>query len=997
MMSEMKSQDEYESYATGLLDRMQDLHSIQSMCSVIRMGKEIAHSKPSSIRKEFDDTTGDVMYNGVIITRDHWSTAITRTVHRFKELLSSLIECHLLEDVLNPNNKMVLAGPEDTTVTVLDEAGKELRVINVAESIIPKFAGENVQATIDELFSLEQGTYLYLSGGAGRGEEIKRLSSFQSAFQLVFNHLHFQMKSSKAVNHGVDPNDWVDHYVPASLSRLIVVLNLCVYREIQSSTNNNLRVPLQEEAKAAARDMFRKIFGVTSTNTKEFREFCILIVNYIAPSSLAKTSTTAEFASQFHHKISIHNSNYASTTFRRTNDGEFIRGPLLLARQYHEALGEPQWNFEAVADINEDTIPSQSYHEALKRGLRLPSARCNAHQMQACELLGDYSNNTNAFVFRPTGSGKSFMWNGLLLSRFLRGSKRKKFIVLSPHSALLALHVIQSKDFFHGTSLKVVSLTAADLDSVSTIGDFDLCYISIHAFAILRDSKADLLESWEVGTIYIDECHLLFCELFRIGTSWNSLRDIVALGTKLVALSATLNKFAIKIIANYMGIEENYQVIGDENSYDLPDVSIHVKTVSHHSLLSFVEKQILKRFESNPSNFAIHVITKTKDQAMTISSNLAKQGLTTNWLTGDDTAPSRTNKMQEWADGKLQVLVSTMNCGFDCGICKEVFVVDEVRSIADAIQSIGRIRPKQQKKSHVTFVFTEKSYLRWDETSKRYLPYETWSDSEWNDIVRTMTDNHLFDGLDDEEKIVAKSHIRSLFFAGRARSVFLTKGNTTCLRTALFKSIGVNSRASCGLCSVCTKKSSVGNTVVAAKQRETEREEDVRMVNEVVKSLRIKCFACGNSTCSGLDCVMVPTKTRNNPKLAIYKQHWCNVCFGTTLGKGAFHTSNRTRVSNKIPLCKAAQIPESADMCHHCFMLLDKSIEARGKKEDHNNGHGNCVYKLRIRRILLHQTLRQTDAGLSSKQVLARVVNNKQLWYELMANNIKQIKSQKSN
>ena len=276
MMSEMKSQDEYESYATRLLDKMQDLHSIQSMCSVIRMGKEIAHSKPSSIRKEFDDTTGDVMYNGVIITKDHWSTAITRTVHRFKELLSSLIDCHLLEDVLNPNNKMVLAGPEDTTVTVLDEAGKDLRVINVAESIIPKFAGENVQATIDELFSLEQGTYLYLSGGAGRGEEIKRLSSFESTFQLVFNHLHFQMKSSKAVNHGVDPNDWVDHYVPASLSRLIVVLNLCVYREIRSSTNNNLRVPLQEEAKTAARDMFRNIFGVTSTNTKEFHEICIL-------------------------------------------------------------------------------------------------------------------------------------------------------------------------------------------------------------------------------------------------------------------------------------------------------------------------------------------------------------------------------------------------------------------------------------------------------------------------------------------------------------------------------------------------------------------------------------------------------------------------------------------------------------------------------------------------------------------------------------------------
>ena len=214
--------------------------------------------------------------------------------------------------------------------------------------------------TINELFSLEQGTYLYLSCGAGRGETIKNLHSFESTFQLIFNHLHFQMKSSKAVNHGVDPNDWVDHYVSPSLSRLIVVLNLCVYRPIRSGLIPELKVPIQDEAKNAARDMFKLIFGITSTNTKEYREFCILIVNYIAPSSLAKTSTTPEFASQFHHSGSMHNSTYSSTIFRRTSDGQIIRGPLLLARDYHQALGEREWNIDRVADINEDTIPKES-------------------------------------------------------------------------------------------------------------------------------------------------------------------------------------------------------------------------------------------------------------------------------------------------------------------------------------------------------------------------------------------------------------------------------------------------------------------------------------------------------------------------------------------------------------------------------------------------------------------------------------------------------------
>lgn len=153
------------------------------------------------------------------------------------------------------------------------------------------------------------------------------------------------------------------------------------------------------------------------------------------------------------------------------------------------------------------------------------------------------------------------------LARILRGSKRKKFIVLSSHSSLLAQNVLQAKDFFAGTSLKVVSLTAADLDSVNTVGDFDLCYISIHAFAVMVKSKKDLLKSWEIGTNYIDECHLLYCKLFCIGNSYNSLEDIAAFRNKLVALSDTMNEMAMQMIVHYMGIKSNSEVIGDDSSY----------------------------------------------------------------------------------------------------------------------------------------------------------------------------------------------------------------------------------------------------------------------------------------------------------------------------------------------------------------------------------------------------------------------------------------------
>ncbi len=53
------------------------------------------------------------------------------------------------------------------------------------------------------------------------------------------------------------------------------------------------------------------------------------------------------------------------------------------------------------------------------------------------------------------------------------------------------------------------------------------------------------------------------------------------------------------------------------------------------------------------------------------------------------------------------------------------------------------------------------------------------------------------------------------------------------------------------------------------------------------------------------------------------------------------------------------------------------------------------MYKLRIRRILLHGVKCGTDKGIQAQQLLKNIVNNKALWYETMAKNIKQIKQER--
>jgi len=119
--------------------------------------------------------------------------------------------------------------------------------------------------------------------------------------------------------------------------------------------------------------------------------------------------------------------------------------------------------------------------------------------------------------------------------------------------------------------------------------------------------------------------------------------------------------------------------------------------------------------------------------------------------------------MSDWSAGKLNVLVSTMNCGFDCSTCKEAFIVGGVRSAADAIQSIGRIRPRQQNKSPVTFWLTERSDQQWDETSKRWLGLDEWSKRHRDEWIGTLEMNHLFNCFNDDlEKKVARNNLRIL-------------------------------------------------------------------------------------------------------------------------------------------------------------------------------------------------------------------------------------------
>ena len=229
-----QSSQDFTIYADRVLRSVQACYSVDITCRRIRSAREISNRQLAKVGKGFDPQTKQVMVENVYIDHSVWSNAILKTLADFDAHLRPLFNCtHRLFDVLNPNNKLVLLDSADSSV-IVDSVGEERRVINICTDVIPALdttAIQDVQHHINMCFRLTMGILLYFSSGAGRGIEVSRIGPFNQFcdnFQEYFNCLRFGMRSEKGINHGVDNNLPVAHYVPASLARHIVVCYTCV-------------------------------------------------------------------------------------------------------------------------------------------------------------------------------------------------------------------------------------------------------------------------------------------------------------------------------------------------------------------------------------------------------------------------------------------------------------------------------------------------------------------------------------------------------------------------------------------------------------------------------------------------------------------------------------------------------------------------------------------------------------------------------------------------
>ena len=835
---------------------------------------------------------------------------------------------------------------------------------------------EGAQCHINMLWRYNQGTLLYLSSGAGRGVELTRVHSFEH-FQEHFNCLRFQLRSEKNVLHGVDNNQQVPHFVPATLSRPIIIANMVVYPAATAS--QTLTVPSVAEGPAEAALMFKEIFLQQSgtsqpssrgpkESTKIFRDLVGQIMNYISPMSCGKYTTTPETAAQLHHSPHVHSEYYSSEVMTRLTTGEIARLPFSVAKAFFKALGEQETVLEETADRNDTTINPAIYNTAAKRAFNDSQATCTDLQMQAIKSIDDKSDHRDVIGHIATGHGKSALWNLPPLGRAICGSVRQRSIVICPYNSLLAQQVIKSKQCFYGTNLIVRSIITSELETAaSTIETFDIIFISIDAFFGLRQSYKNVLDSWGVKVIFVDEFHLALTECFRHDKSWQSLRDLKSLNTKIVLLSATTNLTATRMMATYVGMNDNYVTVGGVDCYAVPNVAFRIKSSQCADLIYDIVENI-KSHHSQPhsENIAIHVITVSKANAMSLTSDLNRAGINAEWLTSDCSASDRQAIIEKWDSGTISVLASTYCVGLDNSKVKKVIIMGGCRSAADALQSAGRIRPKQHSGESSEVIFWK------DDSSTNRRSEESMSSQDYRDEAHFYD---AFKNLSLAEQSSAKADIAGLYEAEGLEGIFYGELNQ-CISRGLHSQMGVQAD-DCRICEYC--RNNISHQLTSeARQREEKRHQDRLFVLSVLPQLMTQCIVCNDCHCDGFACI-----SKNESA-----GHHCKRCMGFT-GK-----NSRNFHSNADCCLCVKNTKTEGKSCPYCFVAIGREITGCGDMSQHQQG--KCVFKDRVKRILLYDFVGRTDRGFAAKRKMDYILQKNEGWFELMAINIKHIYQSKA-
>ena len=940
----------FQRWMKDLLVQAQQSFSYDVISRRIRTAREMDKKKPNLVRKDYDARTGEVFAGGYSITKTLWSQSISITNEKWRSVLYPLYNncTELLDKVLNVNNRLVVDTDGDQSKVIISSgtADEEEILISSIHPTLPD-GDKDIKRAIYNCWKYDIGAHAYLSSGAARGKEITRLPDLKFS-QFIFNCVRFQLHSRKGEDHGVKENEMVEHFLPPSLSRLTLIHQLSLYPALTDSLSYN--IPDLKHADRAADNMFTEIMGFhKNIGTKLARDLMGQITNYIAPQHLGKTSTNAQTARQFHHSQAVHHLRYSSETFETDASGNVIRRPLMIARDIWSALGESSESFASIrtTQISHRNFSREEFDYVAQRAYRSAAARISDQQFNA--ITHAMTKQQHSFVLMGCGTGKSGIYIMMLLACNLHAVTPRRSIVISPHNALLTMHHMQAIKYFTGTSLRVEMLLPTNITSGNIPDEFDLLFISIHAFNNMMTEHPHQLKQWNVKNIFIDEYHNIFGELFRHTTSWISLKHLASNCIPITLLSATANPCLMHFVGNYLGLG-TFKTIGDVRDYPIPNVVINVECHDDTSVLQLLVERVKQLNSTKDWKFKVHIVVMTKEDATSVSNALTNAGISCLSLTSDHIQSEKENIMARWEEREDQCMASTIVDGIDNGLVENVILFRGCYSVSRLVQTLGRIRPPRQNFDKATLDILDTGY---DPVHSGDIDGDINYIKQAGMAPSTASDETLQD------------FYSNLFHTSGYRRFI---NHRECYRKYMFDACGIPSQ-DCNQCSNCRNSQEI---VAAASQASAALSAELKnkqFVREQLSSMIYQCYACKRSECDGSIASCLGKESK----------HYCFSCHAESI-KANFHRK-----------CPAGNLSTNQQSCPYCLLALDQAIPQSGTRDDHKPN--KCVFKDRIKRVLLYQVQHVQDMGITAKSTLQPCLINNDIWYKVMGENMRHILS----
>ena len=230
--------EKWRNDAKEIITHVQQAPAIGHICLRLVMSKYEQQKTPQTLNKAVDISSGDVFVAGAYFSYERWSRAIQHAINLVEESLKLIFQNH---DALEKwrhldNNVQWSSDVNGTCVRVATEDVEAIEIIRPQDDLIPmlgEHANVDTQTAINICFSFEKFAFAYMGVGAARGTEVTDMDD-ETNIDFVFNTIVYYLICKKGEKHGRYTNEPVQHYLPPSISRIVLLIKLMLWPKAQA-------------------------------------------------------------------------------------------------------------------------------------------------------------------------------------------------------------------------------------------------------------------------------------------------------------------------------------------------------------------------------------------------------------------------------------------------------------------------------------------------------------------------------------------------------------------------------------------------------------------------------------------------------------------------------------------------------------------------------------------------------------------------------------------